>query len=83
MAIIDDVKSVLRDTLQLSDRADQFDGATQLFGSLPELDSMSVMTVISALEDRFEFTVDDDDITAEVFETVGSLSRFVEQKLGS
>jgi acyl carrier protein len=81
MSITDDVKMVLRDTLQLGDRINGFDASTPLFGSLPEFDSMAVVSVITALEERFDFVVDDDEITAEVFETVGTLSSFVEQKL--
>lgn len=80
MSALEDVKDVLRDTLQLGDRADSFDASTPLFGSLPEFDSMAVVTVITALEERFDFVVDDDEITAEVFETVGSLAEFVESK---
>jgi acyl carrier protein len=82
MNLTDDVKIVLRDTLQLGDRIDAFDASTPLFGSVPELDSMAVVSVVTALEERFDFVVDDDEITAEVFDTVGSLSHFVEQKLG-
>lgn len=81
MATIDNIKIVLRDTLQLGDRIENFDASTSLFGSLPEFDSMAVVSIITALEERFDFIVDDDEITAEVFETVGSLSDFVEQKL--
>ncbi|MCP5372644.1 MAG: acyl carrier protein [Hyphomicrobiales bacterium] len=80
MSALEDVKDVLRDTLQLGARADAFDASTPLFGSLPEFDSMAVVTVITALEERFDFVVDDDEITAEVFETVGSLAEFVESK---
>jgi len=81
MSALDDVKNVLRDTLQLGDRADGFDASTPLFGSLPEFDSMAVVTVITALEEQFDFVVDDDEITAEVFETVGALADFVETKI--
>ena len=42
---------------------------------------MAVVNVITALEERFDITVDDDDISARTFETLGSLTRFVEQKL--
>ena len=83
MATIEDVKIVLRDTLQLGDRAAKFDASTPLFGSLPELDSMAVVALIAALEERFDLTVEDDEITAEVFETLGSLTGFVDQKLAS
>ncbi len=81
MATIDHVKTVLRDALQLGDRVDAFDASTPLFGSLPEFDSMAVVTVITALEERFDIIVDDEDITAEVFQTIGSLVAFVEKKL--
>lgn len=81
MRIIDTVKLVLRDTLQLGERVASFDAATPLFGSLPELDSMAVVSVVTALEERFGFEIEDDEITAETFETVGSLSAFVAGKL--
>lgn len=54
---------------------------TPLLGSIPEFDSMAVISVITALEERFGFVVDDDEIDAAIFETVGSLVAFVEQKL--
>jgi acyl carrier protein len=81
MATIDEVLSVLSDTLQLGERVQSFKAATPLFGSLPELDSMAVVTVITALEDRFGFVVDDDEINAETFATVGNLCAFVDDKL--
>ncbi|MFQ5467238.1 MAG: acyl carrier protein [Kiloniellaceae bacterium] len=83
MTTIDDMKAILRDTLQLGDRASNFDASTPLFGSLPELDSMAVVTLITAIEDRFDIMVEDDEISAEVFETVGSLTDFVAGKLAA
>lgn len=83
MAAIDDVKTVLGDVLQLGDRVQAFDASTPVFGSIPELDSMAVVALVTALEERFDLTVEDDEITAELFETVGSLSAFVELKLAS
>lgn len=83
MSIINEVKSVLGDSLQLGDRVDGFTPSTALLGSLPELDSMAVVTVITALEEYFGFVVEDDEISAETFETVGHLCDFVEEKLQS
>ncbi|MFZ0692975.1 MAG: acyl carrier protein [Alphaproteobacteria bacterium] len=82
MNVIDDVKTVLGRSLQLGDKIKQFDASTGLFGNIPEFDSMAVVTVVTALEERFGIVIDDNEITAEVFDTVGSLSRFVEAKLG-
>jgi acyl carrier protein len=51
-----------------------------LFGELPEFDSMAVVNVVTALEERFGIVVEDDEISAETFETVGALARFVDSK---
>jgi acyl carrier protein len=78
---VDDVKAVLVETLGLEDRAETLDANTQLLGSLPELDSMAVMELILALEERFGITIDGDDVTADAFETLASLTALVDAKL--
>lgn len=80
MSTLDDVKNILRRTLQLGVRVDTLTEYTRLLGNLPELDSMAVVAVIAAIEDRFGFVVEDDEISAETFETVGSLVDFVNGK---
>jgi acyl carrier protein len=76
----DDVKHVLVDTLGIEDRAASMDASTQLFGSIPELDSLAVLELVTALEEQFDIVVDDSDFSGEVFETLGSLASFVDQK---
>lgn len=83
MSVIDGVRRVLQEVLQLGERVRSFDYSTPLFGSVPEFDSMAVVAVITGLEEQFDIEVDDDDISAEVFETLGSLTRFVEAKLAA
>lgn len=83
MAVIDGVKRVLQETLQLGDRISTFDESTPLFGSIPEFDSMAVVTVLTGLEEQFDIEVDDEDVSAEIFETLGSLTSFVEEKLAA
>jgi acyl carrier protein len=83
MSVIDGVRRVLQEVLQLGERVRAFDLSTPLFGSIPEFDSMAVVAVITGLEEQFDIAVDDDDISAELFETVGSLTRFVEAKLAA
>lgn len=75
------VRTILRETLQLGDRAARLHAGSNLLGSLPELDSMAVVTVITALEDQFGFVVEDDEISAETFATFGSLVQFVTGKV--
>jgi acyl carrier protein len=80
-ATFEDVKSVVVATLGVENRADTLDASTPLYGSMPELDSMAVVELAAALEERFDIVVDDDDVTGEVFETLGTLAAFVEAKL--
>lgn len=77
------IKAILRDSLSLGARADALSPASGLLGSVPEFDSMAVVTVITMIEDEFDFSVDDDELSADVFATVGTLNAFVEAKLGN
>ena len=79
----DQVITVLTEVFQLGNRAEALDVATPLLGGLPELDSMAVATVIGALEERFGIFVEDDELSAETFETVGSLAAFIDQKIAA
>jgi acyl carrier protein len=78
---IEDVKDVVVTTLRLEDRAAEIDADTPLLGSLPELDSMAVLELVYALEERFEITVEGEDVTAEAFESLTTLTAFVADKL--
>ncbi|KIF81848.1 acyl carrier protein [Noviherbaspirillum autotrophicum] len=80
MQSIEQVKAILADALSLGERAATLAANTRLLGSLPELDSMAVVSVITAIEDHFGIVFEDDDINADVFETVGTLSAVIERK---
>ncbi|MFI7607395.1 acyl carrier protein [Micromonospora sp. NPDC049366] len=77
----DDVKSVVVETLGIEDRADTLDASTVLLGDLPELDSMAVVELVVALEQRFDIEIDGDEVTADLFETLGGLADFVSAKV--
>jgi acyl carrier protein len=78
---IDEVRAVLTRSLQLGRRGDALERSSPLFGSLPELDSMAVVHVLTALEEHFGFVVSDDDVSGDTFATFGSLADFVAAKL--
>ncbi len=77
VAVID----IIASSLQLGERGRSLTSESRLLGAIPEFDSMAVVVVVTSLEERFGFAVDDDEIDAEVFQTVGSLADFVERKL--
>ncbi len=81
MNILPDVKNLLSRSLQLGPRAEALTLTSPLLGALPELDSMAVVSILTALEEHFGFTIDDDEISADTFATLGSLVEFVELKL--
>jgi acyl carrier protein len=80
--VLDHVKRLLDEVLSLDGRAQSFDRGTALLGALPELDSMAVVSLITALEEQLGLVVDDDDIDGDTFATVGSLADFVSARLG-
>jgi acyl carrier protein len=61
--------------------AARFDRASELLGVVPELDSMAVVGLLTAIEDRFGIVIADDEISADHFQSVGTLVDFVESKL--
>ena len=75
------LKNILVSVLGLKVRPVEISLNDGLLGVIPEFDSLAVVTVVEAIEDQFDITIDDDEIDAEVFETVGILLAFVEQKL--
>ena len=79
--LLDDVKTVVGSALQIRDRVHGMDGAAPLLGAVPELDSIAVVNLITAIEEHFGITVADDEIGAATFETLGSLTQFIERKL--
>ena len=81
MDIKDEVVAVLDEVLSLKGRASGFSLNTPLLGALPELDSMAVVALITTLEERFGFIVEDDEIDGSVFASLATLIDFVQGKL--
>lgn len=76
---VDQVKSLIGEILGIADRVDSMDASTRLTGSLPELDSMAVVELLAAIEERFGFKVESPDIATGTFETIGTLAAYVEK----
>lgn len=78
---LNSVREVLIDTLELQQSPEDLQPTTALFGSLPELDSFGVVALVAAIEERFDIIIDDDEFGADLFETLGTLTDFIEGKL--
>jgi acyl carrier protein len=77
------LRELLREELNLGARADGFEDDTALLGAVPELDSMAVVAVITAMEERFGVPLDDTDIDGSTFATFGSLHDFMREHLAA
>ncbi|MCB1689005.1 MAG: hypothetical protein KDI33_10980 [Halioglobus sp.] len=81
MDIQSDVIAILQSTLGIPAGSIAAHPDTRILGAIPEMDSMSVVGILASLEEQYGITVDDDEIDADVFATVGSLTAFVAAKL--
>jgi acyl carrier protein len=80
-ATFENVKAVVVATLDIKDRADDLVPESELLGSLPELDSVAVVELIVALQDRFGIEIEDDEVIGDIFETLGQLTAFLDSKV--
>lgn len=76
-----EIKQVLSNVLGLNERINALTTDTFLLGNIPEFDSVAVVTVILALEKKFAISINDDEISAQTFQTLGTLVNFVEKKV--
>jgi acyl carrier protein len=60
-----------------------FHADTELLGRIPELDSMAVVGILTAIEDELGVEVRDDEISAETFATFATLLAFLRAKHGA
>ena len=81
MNVEQEVIKTLRAVLSLDSATHDLGTGSALLGSIAELDSMAVVSILTALEERFGIVVDDDEVDGRTFASVGSLTSFVESKL--
>lgn len=51
-----------------------------LFGGGMDLDSMATLEIVAAIEEEFSITVEDDELTVELFDSVETLAEYVATK---
>ena len=74
------VAAILCDALQINT---PLTADSPLLGHLPELDSMAIVSVIEHLESHYGIMFEDDEISADHFETVGTLAELITQKVSN
>lgn len=79
MNALETTRSIVRSCLQL-DEKEELTEETYLIGNFPEFNSLTITTIVAEIEDRLGVDIEDDELSAEIFETVGSLADFVRSK---
>jgi acyl carrier protein len=78
------LRAIMADVLGLGEvRAAALTDESELFGALPEFDSMSVAVVLTEIEDRLGIIIDDEDVDGALFATFGNLRSFCIAKLAA
>lgn len=80
MTALELTRNLVRSCLNLDD-AEPLSEETYLVGGFPEFDSLTITTLIEQIEEAIGCEIDDDEISGETFETVGSLAHFVSAKM--
>jgi serine O-acetyltransferase len=76
------VVSLLRRTVEVVTMPSQMDRATGLLGEGIGLDSVEILKLVCAIEEEFDLTIDESQVTAARFKTVGSLAAFIHERSG-
>jgi acyl carrier protein len=67
--------------LGLGTNGDALDEATGLLGQGIGLDSVEVLQLVSAIEEAWSLTIDDEDLKREHFTTLGTVVTFIQERL--
>ena len=82
MVSLEEIKAIIGEVLQISERMDNLGADDVLLGGVPEFDSMAVVAILTTIEDNYGVMIDDDEVSAEHFESIASLLDFVNSKVG-
>ena len=72
--------SLLRRTVEVVTMPSQVDRSTGLLGEGIGLDSVEILKLVCAIEEEFDLTIDESQLTAARFKTVGSLATFIHER---
>lgn len=78
--VADRLVSVLRRSVDAVPLPEHMDESTGLLGEGIGLDSVEILKLVCAIEEEFALTIDESELTAGRFRTVGALAAFIEEK---
>ncbi|WP_279245322.1 acyl carrier protein [Candidatus Litorirhabdus singularis] len=68
-------------SLQLSRPEVDITANTPLMGAFPDFNSLTIMSIVNAIEEQLGCEIEDEELTAELFESFGTVAAFIDSKL--
>ncbi|MDX1732981.1 MAG: acyl carrier protein [Halioglobus sp.] len=78
MSALDLAVKILANNLQIE--RSELSADTEVLGNFPEFNSLTIVGVIASIEEELDCIVEDEEISTELFATVGDLAAFIESK---
>lgn len=78
-----ELKSLLAHTLGMPEVPSLWTDDMPLFGNIPDLDSMAIVALVTAIEEHFAVEFVDEDMTMDTFANLAKLAAVVQGKLGA
>lgn len=75
------IHTIVADALGLDPERLALAEDTRLLGAMPELDSMAIVAIVTAIESDTGVRIEDDALRAETFTSLGSLSEFYRRQV--
>jgi acyl carrier protein len=79
--LVDELKAIIADELDVNLKVDEIDENISLFEDGLGLDSVSLIELISLIENHFRFDFNDSDLNPEFFSNLNVLANFISSKL--
>jgi len=77
------IKQLIVRTLGLEVAPDEIPDDETLFGDGLASDSIVLLEIIAALEEEFDFEIEDDDLRVELFSSVDSIAAYIREEMGT
>lgn len=77
---LDLTRKIIRNCLQLK-QSEPLPRETTLLGGLPDFNSLTIVTLIGEIEEALDCEIVLEELSGEIFETVGSLADFIDTKM--
>jgi len=78
---IDELRNMIGEVTGDSVAIHSLDESSPLLGAIPELDSLAIVNLLLAMERKYHFQIDDDEVEQSIFQNLGTLRSFAQEKI--